>query len=65
MSSTDVHSGSDAAADVVGAPGMDMKLEVVVLPVADVDRAKRLLPEARAGGWMPTSSPATTSASCS
>ncbi len=41
MSSTDVHSGSDAAADVVGAPGMDMKLEVVVLPVADVDRAKR------------------------
>ena len=47
MSSTDVRSGSAAAADVVGAPGMDMKLEVVVIPVSDVDRAKEFYAEAR------------------
>ena len=37
-----------------------MKLEVVVLPVADVDRAKEF-DRRWDGGWMPTSPPATTS----
>lgn len=39
MSSTDV--GSQSASPTEGASGVDMKLEVVTLPVADVDRAKR------------------------
>jgi catechol 2,3-dioxygenase-like lactoylglutathione lyase family enzyme len=38
MSSTDV--SSDATSGTQPALGMDMKLEVVTLPVADVDRAK-------------------------
>ena len=41
-----------------------MKLEVVVLPVADVDRAKDFYP-ALGGGRTPTSPPARTSGSCS
>src|SRR5215469_11783940 len=39
MTSTGV-AGSSADTSVMG-PGIDMKLEVVVLPVSDVDRAKR------------------------
>jgi len=39
VSSTDV--GSQSASPTEGASGVDMKLEVVTLPVADVDRAKR------------------------
>src|SRR5262245_40684753 len=39
MSSTDVK--SDSAKQVSGSAMMDMKLEVAVIPVADVDRAKR------------------------
>jgi catechol 2,3-dioxygenase-like lactoylglutathione lyase family enzyme len=38
MASTDV--GSEAMSPMQGALGGDMKLEVVTLPVADVDRAK-------------------------
>jgi catechol 2,3-dioxygenase-like lactoylglutathione lyase family enzyme len=38
MASTDV--GSEATSPMQGALGVDMKLEVVTLPVADVDRAK-------------------------
>src|SRR3974390_3066903 len=38
MSTTEVTGSSDA--DVRIGPGMDLKLEVVVLPVSDVDRAK-------------------------
>jgi catechol 2,3-dioxygenase-like lactoylglutathione lyase family enzyme len=36
----DVQTRSDAAIDTPAAPGVDMKLEVVVIPVSDVDRAK-------------------------
>jgi catechol 2,3-dioxygenase-like lactoylglutathione lyase family enzyme len=32
---------SDPSTDVLGAPSLDMKLEVVVLAVSDVDRAKQ------------------------
>jgi catechol 2,3-dioxygenase-like lactoylglutathione lyase family enzyme len=39
MSSTDVK--SDRATEASGSVMMDMKLEVAVIPVADVDRAKR------------------------
>ncbi len=42
---------------------MDMRLEVVVLPVADVDRAKDFYEEL-AGAWTPTS-PTARSGSCS
>ena len=42
---------------------MDMKLEVVVVPVSDVDRAKDFY-QALGGGSTPTSPPATTSGSC-
>jgi catechol 2,3-dioxygenase-like lactoylglutathione lyase family enzyme len=38
MANTDV--GSDPAGQPEGALGMDMKLEVITLPVADVERAK-------------------------
>jgi catechol 2,3-dioxygenase-like lactoylglutathione lyase family enzyme len=38
MSSTQMH--SETAIDSAKAPRLDMKLEVVVIPVADVDRAK-------------------------
>ncbi len=37
---------NDAISDAIAAK-MDMKLEVVVIPVSDVDRAKEVLPEAR------------------
>ena len=38
MASTDVASGSTG--ESLSAPGFDMKLEVVTIPVSDVDRAK-------------------------
>jgi len=40
---------------------VDMKLEVVTVPVSDVDRAKSFY-QSLDGGWTPTSSGATTSA---
>ena len=43
---------------------MDMKLEVVVLPVSDVDRAKDFY-QALGGGWTPTSPWTRASGSCS
>ena len=43
---------------------VDMKLEVVVLPVSDVDRAKQFY-EALGGGWTPTSAPMQSSGSSS
>src|SRR3954469_23490658 len=39
MSSTQI--GSDTATPATGTTGVPMRLEVVVVPVADVDRAKR------------------------
>src|SRR3954447_23099503 len=39
MSSTQVSSGT--ATEIPGAQTIDMRLEVVVIPVSDVDRAKR------------------------
>ena len=42
---------------------MDTKLEVVVLPVSDVDRAKAFY-QGLDGGWMPTSAPGRTSGWC-
>ena len=39
MSKTQV--GSDVAAEVPSTGAVEMKLEVVVIPVTDVDRAKR------------------------
>ena len=43
---------------------MDMKLEVVVVPVSDVDRAKTFYRRS-GGGRTPTSPPARTSGWCS
>src|SRR5499426_4815372 len=39
MSSTQMH--SETASETSKAPAVDMKLEVVVIPVADVERSKR------------------------
>jgi catechol 2,3-dioxygenase-like lactoylglutathione lyase family enzyme len=39
---------TDSAANAVGAGTIDMKLEVIVIPVSDVDRAKRFYSEL---GW--------------
>ena len=44
-------------------PMVDMKLEVVVIPVSDVDRAKRFY-ASWDGGWTPISPSATTCGSC-
>jgi catechol 2,3-dioxygenase-like lactoylglutathione lyase family enzyme len=41
MSSTQVNTESQGATFVPAAPTVDLKLEVVVIPVSDVDRAKR------------------------
>jgi hypothetical protein len=49
------------AIDTAKAKAVDMKLEVVVIPVSDVDRAKHFIPTS-AGDSMPTSPPATTGA---
>src|SRR5688572_5096712 len=46
MSSTEASNGTAAA--TVAPPTMDMKLEVVVVPVSDVDRAKHFY---EALGW--------------
>jgi len=40
---------SSAAVDTPHARGVDMKLEVIVIPVSDVDRAKRFYSD-----WMRT-----------
>ena len=60
MSSTQVR--SETAIETPRARTVDMKLEVVVIPVSDVDRAKRVLRRASVGGSTPTSPPVTTSA---
>ena len=62
MSSTDVTSDTAAAAPAAGT--VEFKLEVVVLPVADVDRAKAFYEML---GWRldATSQPATTTGSSS
>ena len=44
---------------------MDMKLEFVVLPVTDVDRAKAFYEDGRLPRWTSTTAPARSSASCS
>ena len=59
MSSTQVH--SETAIETPRARTVDMKLEVVVIPVSDVDRAKEFY-GSLGGGSMPTSPPVTTSA---
>ena len=51
MSSTQV--GSESAVEIPTVRRVDMKLEVVVIPVSDVDRAKRFT-AAWADGSMPT-----------
>jgi hypothetical protein len=56
MSSTGV--GADTATEVPKAGTVDMKLEVVTLPVSDVERASAFT---RAWAGAPTSSPARTS----
>jgi hypothetical protein len=43
---------------------VDMKLEVAVVPVSDVDRAKRFY-QTLGIGWISTTSPVRTSGSCS
>ena len=42
---------------------VDLKLEVVILPVSDVDRAKRFY-GGLGGGWTPISPPVTTGGWC-
>ena len=63
MASTDASSETTSATQ--GAPGVDMALEVVTLPVSDVDRAKELLRAPRLAARTSTWSSATTSARCS
>jgi hypothetical protein len=46
---------SEAAGETPRAQGLDMKLEVVVIPVSDVDRAKRFYSD-WVGGSTPISS---------
>ena len=57
MSSTDVSTESATAASPPK-PG-EMRLEVVLVPVSDVDRAKALLREPRVAARTPTSTSAT------
>ena len=59
MSSTQVR--SETAIETPRARTVDMKLEVVVIPVSDVDRAKDFT-ATWVGGSTPTSPPVTTSA---
>ena len=48
----------------IGTPATtDLKLEVVVIPVSDVDRAKRFY-EGLGGGWTPISRAVTIGGSC-
>jgi catechol 2,3-dioxygenase-like lactoylglutathione lyase family enzyme len=46
MSTTEIHSNS--ASEAIGVPKIDMKVEVIVIPVADVDRAREFY---RRLGW--------------
>ena len=46
--SSSLETSPDSATDVVKAPALNMKLEVIVIPVSDVDRAKRFY---RNLGW--------------
>jgi len=57
MSTTQMSSEHTTQTPTAGT--VDLKLEVVVLPVSDVDRAKRFY-EAWAGGSTPISPPVTT-----
>ena len=61
---TNTQAQSETAVEPPKARGVDMKLEVVVIPVSDVDRAKHFY-ASWAGGSTATSSAVTTSASCS
>jgi hypothetical protein len=58
MSSMDA--SSDTSMEMLEAGTIDMKLEVVTLPVSDVDRLNGST-RAWDGGWMPTSPSATPS----
>jgi hypothetical protein len=49
--------GTETATKPLRAPPIDMKLEVVVIPVSNVDRARASMP-ASVGGSTPTLSPA-------
>ena len=60
---TTTESASDLTKDL-NAYTVDLKLEVVVIPVADVDRSKDFY-SGSAGGLTPTSDSTTASASCS
>lgn len=62
MSSTQI--SSDNAADGIPMGIIDMKLEVILVPVSDVDRAKGFY-QASAFGSTPTSPSARSSGSCS
>ena len=56
MTTTEARSGTTI--ETRKAPSVDMKLEIVVIPVSDVDRAKRFY--AWDGGSTPTSPTETT-----
>ena len=58
MSTTEASSNTSTGMPEAGT--IDMKLEVVTLPVSDVDRAKRFY-QSLGGGWMLTSPSATLS----
>ena len=58
MTSTD--QSSEPTSPTQTALGVEMKLEVVTLPVSDVDRAKSFY-QSWDGGWMATLHSATTS----
>ena len=62
MRSSDV--SGETTAQVESALGVDMSLEVVTLPVADVDRSKAFY-QVWAGGWTSTWLSATRSGPCS
>jgi hypothetical protein len=55
------NSASETPNETPKARALDMRLEIVVIPVSDVDRAKRFT-AAWVGGSSPTLPPATTSA---
>ena len=55
---------NEHATRVPTAATLDLKIEVVVIPVSDVDRAKTLLRGAWDGGWTPISPPVRTGGWC-
>ena len=61
MSSTQM--STEHATQIPTAATVDLKIEVVVIPVSDVDRAKRFY-ESLGGGWTPISATVTTGAWC-